>query len=109
MDVDLLSDGLCCLLEGKDFLFAIVEDSQITLVLAGDGCLSQFAFVDASDTPWLAHGPLTSYFSCLPFLWKSREQIGGFTIGIAVASRKHLRLARSCRALKWWMGIKRLG
>lgn len=44
--MDLLSDSLCfSCLEGKDFLFAIVEDSQITLVFAGDGCLSQFAFV----------------------------------------------------------------
>ena len=42
----LLSDCLCFSCpEGKDFLFAIVEDSQITLVFAGDGCLSQFAFV----------------------------------------------------------------
>lgn len=32
--MDLLSDGLCfSSLEGKDFLFAIVEDSQIALVL----------------------------------------------------------------------------
>lgn len=32
--MDLLFDSLCfSCLEGKDFLFAIVEDSQITLVL----------------------------------------------------------------------------
>ena len=44
--MDLLFDGLCfSRLEGENFLFAIVENGQITLVLAGDGCLSQFAFV----------------------------------------------------------------
>ena len=57
MDVDLLSDGLCFSCpEGKDFLFAIVEDSQITLVLAGDGCLSPFAFVPCERYAIVATG-----------------------------------------------------
>ena len=57
MDMDLLSDGLCfSCLEGKDFLFAIIEDSQITLVFAGDGCLSQFAFVPCERYAIVATG-----------------------------------------------------
>lgn len=55
--MDLLSDGLCfSRLEGKDFLFAIVEDGQITLVFAGDGCLSQFAFIPCERYAIVATG-----------------------------------------------------
>lgn len=45
-------------------------------------------------------------FSCLPFLWKSREQIHRFTIAL------HQHLANTCSSsevavyLKWWMGIE---
>ncbi len=38
-------------LKVKDFLLAIVEDGQITLVLAGDGCLVNLPLFHASDTP----------------------------------------------------------
>lgn len=55
--MDLLFDGLCfSRLEGENFLFAIVENGQITLVLAGDGCLSQFAFVPCERYAIVATG-----------------------------------------------------
>ena len=89
--MDLLSDGLCfSSLEGENFLFAIVVDGQITLVLAGDGCLGQLAFVPCERNAIVATGLQTFYLSCLPFLRKSWEQIHR----LAIALHQHLANTR---------------
>ena len=102
-----LSDGLCfSCLEGKDFLFAIVEDSQITLVFAGDGCLNPICLCSMRA---IRHSSQASYLSCLPFLGEEQGANSSFHHRIASASRKHLQFLQVAVYLKWWMGIEEVG